>query len=48
MEGTKSILEALPLNVSAPKAENNADRTAPLTAASVMAELQMKNQSKKN
>lgn len=49
MEGTKTILEALPLNVSAPAtAANNVERTQQLTAAGVMAELQLKNQSKKN
>jgi ATP-dependent protease ClpP protease subunit len=49
MEGTKTILEALPLNVAAPAtAANNVERTQPLTAAAVMAELQQKNQAKKN
>ena len=47
MEGTKSILEALPLNVAAPAGANNKETpVAPLTAAAVMAELQMKNQAK--
>lgn len=47
LEGTKSILEGLPLNVVAPKQKDAGNETAPkMTAQSVMAEINARNQNK--
>ncbi len=47
LEGTKSILEALPLNVVAPRAqEQNNESAIKMTAQSVMAEINARNQNK--
>lgn len=46
MEGTKSILEDLPLNVAAPKPNDAPEGLKPQTAASIMANITAKNQVK--